>query len=134
MHDPASTRPLSIVDASNRIIASIFRVALERKVAHWVSSPQRGLLMGRHMLRNVADVVFAAQKISISSRRGAIVLFDFKAAFPSLSHDYMWDALVAIGLPPGNVDALRLFYVGNKHWMKIGGLVLIGVLWSLYVR
>ncbi|CAK0896103.1 unnamed protein product [Prorocentrum cordatum] len=72
------------------------------------------------MLRNVLDVDFAAQKISISSRRGAIVLFGFKVAFPSLSHDYMWEVVVAIGLRACYVDALRLFYTGNKHWIRIG--------------
>ncbi|CAK0903318.1 unnamed protein product [Prorocentrum cordatum] len=116
VHDPAGARPLSIVDASNRIIASIFRVALERKVAEWVSAPQRGFLVGRQMLRNAVDVDFAAQKISISSRKGAIVPFDFKAAFPSLSHDYMRGALEAIGLPPRHIDALRMFYKDNKRW------------------
>ena len=35
-YDPGNARPLSIVDASNRILASIFRVALERSAASWV--------------------------------------------------------------------------------------------------
>ena len=116
--EPSSTRPLSIVDASNRIIASIFRVALERQVSTWVSSAQTGFLPGRQMLRNVLDVDFAAQKISLKSPRGAILLFDFKAAFPSMSHEFMWETLEAIGLPKQYIRALQQFYKDNKHQIR----------------
>ena len=120
IHDPGDTRPLSIVDASNRILASSFRVALERAVGAWVSEHQRGFIMGRQMLRNVLEIDFAAQKISINSKAGDIVLFDFKAALSSLSHQYLWDAMEAIGIPAQYIKAIKLFYVDNKHKMKVG--------------
>ena len=40
--EAASTRPLSIVDCSNRILASIFLVALERQVSERIVVSQRG--------------------------------------------------------------------------------------------
>ena len=40
------------------------------------------------MLRNVLDVDFEAQIISLRTRRGAIVLFDSKSTLPIISHDY----------------------------------------------
>jgi hypothetical protein len=83
----SGTRPLSIVDSINRILASIFRVLLERHTTKWISSMQRGFIAGRSMINNVVDIDFAAQKVSIQSKRGAILLLDFKAAFPSMSHD-----------------------------------------------
>ena len=51
-----NTRPISIVDASNRLIASIFRIVLERCVAHKISQMQRGFLPNRPMLRNILEV------------------------------------------------------------------------------
>ena len=116
--EPSSTRPLSVVDASNRIIASVFRVALERCAASWVSKAQRGFLPGRQMLRNILDVDFAAQKISVKTTKGAILLFDFKSAFPSMCHDFIWDALLGIGLPQQYIKALKMFYANNKHFMR----------------
>lgn len=127
---PGATRPLSIVDASNRIIASIFRIVLERQVSSWVSSAQRGFLPGRQMLRNILDVDFAAQKISLKSARGAILLFDFKAAFPSMSHEFMWETLQAIGLPAQYIRALQQFYRDNKHQIRTRR----GILESVVVR
>ena len=32
--------------------------------------------------------------------QGGIMLFDSKAAFPSLSHDYIYEVLHLLGLPP----------------------------------
>ena len=121
MYEASDTRPLSVVDAANRIIASIFRIALERSVGSWISEWQRGFLQGRQMLGNVVDVAFAAQKISLKTKAGAIILFDFKAAFPSLSHDYMWDTLEAIGIPAQYVKAIKLLYAKNKHLIKVLG-------------
>ena len=127
VHEPSSTRPLSIVDASNRILASIFRVSLERNAASWVSRAQRGFLPGRQMLRNILDIDFAAQKISVKSKKGAIVLFDFRAAFPSMSHEFIWDTLLAIGLPGQYISALKLFYFNNKHFFQVDGKLLESV-------
>ena len=76
------------------------------------------------VLRNVLDIDFAAHKISVRSTSGAILLFDFAAAFPSMSHDFMWDVLSTIGLPDHYIDMLKLFYKGNKHFIRMGGAVL----------
>ena len=110
-YDASSTRPLSIVDSINRIIASVFRLVLERQVHTWISYQQRGFVCGRQMLLNIIDVDFAAQKISIKSARGAILLLDFRAAFPSMCHSFIWDTLESIGLPRQFIKALQLVYV-----------------------
>ena len=75
------------------------------------------------MLRNVLDIDFSAQKISLTSSKGALLLFDFRAAFPSMSHDFMWDVLEGIGIPSQYVRALQLFSRNNKHMMNIQGLM-----------
>ena len=41
-----NTRPFSIVDCSNGIIASILRTTLERHIAHRISSAQRSFIKG----------------------------------------------------------------------------------------
>ncbi|CAK0873161.1 unnamed protein product, partial [Prorocentrum cordatum] len=117
--EAGNTRPLSIVDASNRIIASIFRVVLDRFVAPRVSPTQRGFIRGRHMLRNVLDIDFAAQKISVTSNKGAILFFDFQAAFPSIDHTFMREVLSAVGLPMEFVNMLKMFDNDNKHKIKV---------------
>ena len=133
-HDPGNTRPLSIVDAANRIIASIFKVCLERVAGDWVIDCQRGFLKGRQMLQNIIDMDFAAQKVSIKYKRGCILLLDFRAAFPSISHEFMWDCLAALGLPRLFLLAIQKFYVNNAHWLCAGGELMKSVVVRSGVR
>ena len=124
---PGGTRPLSIVDASNRILASIFCEVLERRIGQRINRAQKGFLKKRQLLKNVLDVDFAAQKISVQSRSGAIILFDFKAAFPSLSHDMIWDTLEATGVDPSFIQVIKMFYSNNKHILKLRGETFDGI-------
>ena len=124
---PGGTRPISIVDSANRILASIFCAVLERKIGHRLERAQKGFLKGRHLLRNVLDVDFAAHKISVRSRSGAIILFDFAAAFPSVSHEMLWDALEATGIDANFIKVVKLFYRGNQHFLKLRGSRFLGI-------
>lgn len=121
VYTPAKTRPLSIVNTDNRLIANAYRLLLEPVLNKWISEMQRGFLPGRSMLSNVVDVDYEAMRISLKHPRGAIILFDFAAAFPSLSQDYMWSVLSHIGLPPNVMQAIRCPYMNNMHFVKVKG-------------
>ena len=92
---------------------------LEPLVNKWVSSMQRGFLQGRSMLSNVVDIDYHAMRVSLKHPQGAIVLFDFAAAFPSLSQEYMWRVLTHIGVPPHVLRALQRFYINNMHFIQV---------------
>ena len=118
--DPSATRPLSIVDSINRILASVFRVTLERVASDRITSCQRGFIKGRNILQNIVDIDFAAQKVSIKRKSGAILLLDFRSAFPSLDQNFMWEALETFGIPGPFIEALKLFYRDNHHILRHG--------------
>ena len=44
------TRPLSIVNTDNRLLASAVRLVVEEPFGRWISMPQRGFARGRSML------------------------------------------------------------------------------------
>ena len=60
-------------------------------------------------------------KISLRHPHGAIVLFDFEAAFPSVSHVFLWKALESLGVPAPLINILRSFYTNNSHIIKVKG-------------
>jgi hypothetical protein len=70
------------------------------------------------MLRNVLEIDAAAHKISVRSRAGAILLFDFTAAFPSLAHEMIWDTLEVAGVDRSLIDVPKMFYRNNQHLLK----------------
>ena len=118
---PDATRPLSVVNTDNRLMASAFRIKVSDIVEPWISPAQRGFIRGRSMLQNIIDIDEASMRVSLKHPRGAIVLFDFAAAFPSVSHAYLWEALRALGIPSGLLNAIQCFYVNNVHTIKVKG-------------
>ena len=121
-HDPlagdyytaADTRPLVIVNTDNRIIANAIRIHLEPIVAQWISPMQRGFLPGRSMLANVIDIEHLSQGNMLKHDRGCTILFDFKAAFPSLCHGYLPETSRGLGIPRHICHMIKSLYDGHR--------------------
>jgi len=111
------TRPLALVNVDNRIIASAARLAWEPLLNNYICKAQQGFLKGRQMLNNVIDIDYDSMRISLKCRRGMLVLFDFKAAFPSVAHQFLKASLSAIGLPEHALNLIEALY--DKNYCNI---------------
>jgi len=120
-YHPKDTRPLSISNVDNRLLASAARLAWEPVLERWVSKFQRGFLKGRSMLHNVIDVDTASMTVSLKHEHGALVLFDFKAAFPSVSHPFLIQCLELLGLPKEAMNFIQSLYHDNRCVIRIQG-------------
>jgi hypothetical protein len=90
------------------------RIRWEPLFNKWVSAMQQGFLRGRSMLSNVVDVDYEAMTISLKHPYGALILFDFQAAFPSLAHDYLHEVLCHLGLPGESLNFIKALYDCNR--------------------
>ena len=118
---PEATRPLSVANTDNRLLASAYRIAVEPRFAPVVSPAQRGFLPGRSMLANILDVDFELRVASLRHPRAVAVFYDFKAAFPSVNQDFMWHTLAALGVPAPFLNAFRAFYFRNVQRIRLRG-------------
>ena len=125
-YHPGDTRPLSISNVDNRLLASAARLAWEPILERWVSRLQRGFLKGRSMLHNTIDIDWESMVISLKHDGGALVLFDFKAAFPSISHPFLIACLKYLGLPSSAMHFIEAMYDGNKCYMRVHGRDFLG--------
>ena len=108
------TRPLALVNTDNRIIASAARICWEPLLGgNYISKLQQGFLKGRSMLNNILDIDYHARTVSLKHDKGALLLFDFKAAFPSVSHDFLINSLQSIGLPDHAISFIKALYSHN---------------------
>jgi hypothetical protein len=108
-HDPGDTRPLSIVNTDNRLLANAVRLRVEPLLAKGVSEMQRGFLPHRSMLQNVIEVDAEMRLASLDSDTAAAIFFDFAAAFPSLAHDFLHEVLRHLNLPESFCNFVRSF-------------------------
>ena len=98
----ASLRPLSLKDTADKLCAAAMSRALSCVLPEWACAFQRGGVPGRRLLDSVIRVDAAARAASLASRREptlpALVLFDIKAAFPSVSIAFLKSILAAMQL------------------------------------
>ena len=55
------------------------------------------------------DVDLRSMKIALKAEHGVLVLFDFEAAFPSISQEYLLTMLDALGVPSSFTQLVKAF-------------------------
>ena len=73
------------------------------------------------MIRNVLGVDLHSMKIALKAERGALVLFDSEAAFPSISQEYLLLMLDALGVPSSFTQLVKAFYHDCRCILKVVG-------------
>jgi len=133
-YEPGDTRPLSIVNSDNRLMASAVRLRMETVLEPVISEDQQGFLSGRSLLKNVVDIDDEMRKAVLGGGNPAAIFFDFKAAFPSVSHAFLLDTLRHLGLPQGIVQFIASLYFGNRCFLSVGGKKVRGFSISAGIR
>ena len=126
IYRPGSTRPLSIVNTDNRLIANAARLRWERLLNPWISPQQQGFLGNRSILKNVLDIDFACMTTALTTNTGAVVLFDLASAFPSVSQTYIFNLLASLGVPPNALSLMRALYHNNRCVIQMNGVQVQG--------
>ena len=133
-YTPNNTRPLSIVNCDNRLIASAARNRWECHLAEWILPRQQGFLRGRSILTNLLQLDTASMITSLSQPDGACVLLDFASAFPSISQEFLFATLKHIGLPQNALNLLASLYDNSFCEVKQGSTSAPGFLLEAGVR
>ena len=118
---PEDTRPLSIVNTDNRLIANALRIRIEPLLEKAISQQQQGFLCGRSLLRNVVEVDAEMRVVTMECQEPAAVFFDFQAAFPSVGHTFLRAALSAAGVPASVRRLVDCLYWGHACRLSVGG-------------
>ena len=118
---PSELRPLTIVNTDNRLMANALRLRIEPLVNSFISSQQQGFLGGRSLLKNVTDIDAGMRQFAMLHDDPAAIFFDFEAAFPSLAHRYLLQALESLRLPATVCRFVRALYWGHGCRLVLGG-------------
>ncbi|CAK0822989.1 unnamed protein product [Prorocentrum cordatum] len=116
----ANTRPLNIVNADNRIVASAARNRWEEHLAKWIPPRQRGFLPRRSILANLFDVDTSSMITSLEQENGACLLMDFASALPSISQEFIFAVLSSIGIPDKAMNVIHALYADSYCTVRHG--------------
>ena len=96
----SDTRPLSVTNADNRILAAAVASSIMPAVLDLVEPCQKGFLAGRTGCDHVEDVnAFFFEGVEKGLDR-LLFLLDTAKAFDSIDHDWIHDLLKHVGFPP----------------------------------
>jgi hypothetical protein len=121
IYEPANSRPLAIDNTDNRIMCGAGRRRWEKIFNNWISPHQKGFIRGRSMLSNVLTIDSEAMKVSLKEQYGGMILFDFKAAFPSIECKFMFDSLKWLGMPARQLRFIEMIYDRTVVRIKLAG-------------
>jgi hypothetical protein len=123
---PGLTRPISLSNTASKFFALAINRPLAQVAQVTVHPRQRGFVGGRSITDNVIEIEGFAQSYAIADAEDpAILLFDIRAAFPSLAHVWLWVVLIRMGIPKEFIAAIQALYHGG-----LARVVLMGARWG----
>ena len=135
VNEPDGTRPLNITNADNRLMANSVRMSIEKKFDGVISNMQRGFVGGRFLIATIIDVEEAMIRTASTKRFGAAIFYDFAAAFPSVSQDFLIEYFERCGVLPGTiVNFIARLYCGNRCHIAFGGVLYEGFDYIMEIR
>ena len=72
----SSTRPVSLLDTDNRLVANSWRILLELLVCKIISDMQLCFVKGWSIMRMTLEIDLESTRASLLYNRAALVLFD----------------------------------------------------------
>lgn len=93
-----------------KTLAAASAFACKPALSSGAAAVQRGFVPQRQLVRNVLDLDNMGRDVGWRAKRGhvpVLALFDFRAAFPSVSRTYLSVAVQEVGAPPGFCDIVH---------------------------
>ena len=103
----SDTRPLSVSNTANRIIASVIKRSIQDSLYSFINRDQCGFWPGRNMEENLDYFDELFYKALDGEEEYSMFLFDIAKAFDSVSHDTIHTLLAHVGLPAGFCNAIK---------------------------
>jgi hypothetical protein len=119
----SDVRPISLSDTCSKLFANMINEKLTKLAKATVLPQQRGFVRGRSLIDNVLEIEAMALRLAkFFVDHSGLVLFDFKAAFPSLAHSWIFAVLRKMRLPAEIIAMLEALYHGCRMNIVIGGV------------
>ena len=123
---PGDLRPISLKNASSKILWKVFAIAVRDGLAAWISEEQRGFVKRRRPAASCLLLDAYARLVSIRHPRGALVSLDFQTAFPSVAQTWISKVLHSCNLPSW-VAKLGIASMEQSAFLAIDGTPLFPV-------
>ena len=115
---PSDTRPISVTNTDNRILAKAVIAAITPALLYILHPSQKGFLKGRQFEEHIRDLNERFYEIVEGGEpdNNLFILFmDTAKAFDSIDHDFIFESIKRVGLP----DWFSVLVAGLLHDVRV---------------
>ena len=106
-------RPICLLDIIYKIIAKVLATRLSVVANKLIHSDQTGFIKGRHIQDNLRIIQDVINYSNTDDLGGILMALDFKSAFNSVEHNFIWYALRCFGFGDSFIRWTKLLYNGS---------------------
>ena len=110
----SNKRPICLLDIIYKIVAKVLANRLAAVIQKIINHDQTGFLRGRCIQDNLRLIQDAIDYASKDDMPGAICALDFKSAFNSVEHSFIFFALRKFGFGEPFIKWIELLYTGTE--------------------
>ena len=113
-------RPLTMLSCVYKLISKCIADRINNILHKLIHKDQNGFVPGRTIhesLRNTQDIIDYIKK---KNRTGMMILVDFKKAFDSISHEYIYKVLKSFGFCEYIIKWIKIL-IGNHYVSTMNG-------------
>jgi len=109
-----SWRPISLMNVDVKILSKVLTARLEKVASALVGEDQHAFVEGRNIHHGTRLMQQAIESLERSGSKGAIIAIDFRKAFDTIDHEYIWACLESAGLHRSFIAAVRTLYANAE--------------------
>ena len=106
----ANKRPICLLDVIYKMVAKVVACRIGFVIDQLISPEQTGFVKGRYIGENVRLISDVIDYCQIDNSEGIIIACDYRAAFDSLEHEFIIEALKAYNFGENLIGWVKLLY------------------------
>ena len=115
-------RPISLMNVDVKILSKALNSRIEKHLAKLTSKEQSAFVKGR-LLQDNTNMIGQAIEYSCKNKRQAqLFSIDFKKAFDSLEHSYLWEVMKSMNFGESFIAMIRTLYNRAESTVMNGGV------------
>ena len=114
-------RPITLLNSDYKILSRILAARIKQFLPNIIHVTQKGGVSGRTIFDAACEIRDAIEYVNHAKIKSILVSLDFKRAFDTVSHEYLFSTLLQYGFSSTFVNHIKCLYTNITSVLQING-------------